>query len=236
MRVTNCLYLGFVLCNAPLAMAELETTVVVKGDKFVYEGDISGGANETLLSLYKNNGQIKTLEIKSYGGEINLGMDLGEFVYKNNLTVEVNDYCFSSCANYVFPSGKRKLISNRAVIGFHGGASSNEFDDSEFEKELASLSIQQREETLNEVANYMKDSVKREDAFYSMIGVDQRITTLGQSDDFSQFDEGGYDGWYYSISALNKLGVDNVFLIGPPVEYKPIRSDLTLFEIDADKF
>ncbi|KAB2823607.1 hypothetical protein [Aliivibrio finisterrensis] len=236
MRVTNCLYLGFVLCNAPSAMAELETTVVVKGDKFVYEGDISDDANETLLSLYKNNGQIKTLEIKSYGGEINLGMDLGEFVYKNNLTVEVNDYCFSSCANYVFPSGKRKVISNRAVIGFHGGASSNEFDYSEFEKELASLSTQQREETLNEMTKYMEKSTKREADFYSMMGVDQRITTLGQSAAFSLFDGEDYDGWYYSISALNKLGVDNVFVIDPPWEYKPIRSDLTLFEIDADKF
>ena len=92
MRVTNCLYLGFVLCNTPSAMAELETTVVVKGDKFVYEGDISDDANETLLSLYKNNGQIKTLEIKSYGGEINLGMDLGEFVYKNKRLVKIRSH------------------------------------------------------------------------------------------------------------------------------------------------
>ena len=50
----------------------------------------------------KNTSKIKWLAIKSVGGEVNLGLDLAEFINKNSLNVEVTEYCLSSCANYVF--------------------------------------------------------------------------------------------------------------------------------------
>lgn len=31
------------------------------------------------------------------------------------------DFCLSSCANYVFTAGERKIVSSNAMNGFHGG-------------------------------------------------------------------------------------------------------------------
>lgn len=66
--------------------------------------------------------------IESTGGEINLGLDLGSFIFKNQLNVKVDSYCFSSCANYIFTAGIKKNLVKEAVVGFHGGVSSSEFN------------------------------------------------------------------------------------------------------------
>ncbi|MGX9608655.1 hypothetical protein [Acinetobacter sp. T63] len=49
-------------------------------------------------------------------------MDLGDLVYVHQLNVEVGQYCFSSCANYVFPAGKVKYLNWCSQLGWHGGA------------------------------------------------------------------------------------------------------------------
>ncbi|CAM3207726.1 hypothetical protein [Moritella viscosa] len=241
MRYYTPLYLISLLCNAPVVMAGAdtpvvmagaETTVVLDGNKAIYEGDIGEEANATLFELYRKNKQVNTLKIKSKGGEINVGMDLAEFVYTNKLNVEVNDYCFSSCANYVFPSGMKKIIGKNAIIGFHGGASSTEFDDSE----LDTLPEEERKAILVFMAEYLQHALKREALFFSMIGVEQKITTLGQNEAFSKFDEADFKGWYYSIDALTKLGVTNISVIDAPWEYKPFDNVTKLFEIIANDF
>jgi len=241
MRYYTPLYLISLLCNAPVVMAGAdtpvvmagaETTVVLDGNKAIYEGDIGEEANATLFELYRKNKQVNTLKIKSKGGEINVGMDLAEFVYTNKLNVEVNDYCFSSCANYVFPSGMKKIIGKNAIIGFHGGASSTEFDDSE----LDTLPEEERKAILVFMAEYLQHALKREALFFSMIGVEQKITTLGQNEAFSKFDEADFKGWYYSIDALTKLGVTNISVIDAPWEYKPFDNETKLFEIIANDF
>lgn len=232
MRYYPPLYLIFLLCNAPVVMAESETTVVLDGNKVIYAGDIGEEANTTLFELYRKNKQINTLKIKSKGGEINVGMELAEFVYTNKLNVEVDDYCFSSCANYVFPSGMKKIIGKNAIIGFHGGASSTEFDGNE----LDTLSEKERKATLAFMAEYLQHALKREALFFSMVGVEQKITTLGQNKAFSKFNEAGFKGWHYSIDALTKLGVTNISVIDPPWEYKPFDNETKLFEITVNDF
>lgn len=67
-----------------------------------------------------------TLAITSPGGEVNAGMDLGEIVFTHQLSVKIEDYCLSSCANYVFTTAPQHQISNWAVIGFHGGVTGME--------------------------------------------------------------------------------------------------------------
>ncbi|MGC7862437.1 hypothetical protein ACP3XP_00195, partial [Vibrio anguillarum] len=93
-----------------------------------YKGVLSPEGNELAFELYERaKEKPNTLIITSDGGDIMLGIELGRWVYDNKMSVEVNDYCLSSCANYVFTAGKIKYISNRAIIGFHGGATSEVF-------------------------------------------------------------------------------------------------------------
>ena len=63
---------------------------------------------------------IKKLVIQSEGGSTLYGKLLGLWVYENKIDVQVRDVCFSSCANYIFPAGKKKYIEDNAFVGWHG--------------------------------------------------------------------------------------------------------------------
>ena len=121
-------------------------------------------------------------------------MDLADWVFANGLDVEVQGYCFSSCANYVLPAGKNKFLSQYAQLGWHGGASQPfEFDDEEMRQAYQA---------------YIGSMQERERAFFKKIGVNPAITTLGQSPEYAAYSH--CVGWGYTRSKLRELGVQNV--------------------------
>ena len=64
----------------------------------VYRGSLSSEANKRVFELYdKAIVKPQLLRITSEGGDVNLGMDLGEWIFRNQLDVEIVDHCFSSC-------------------------------------------------------------------------------------------------------------------------------------------
>lgn len=106
---------------------EDELKVFTSGNKIFYSGDISESGYEKVHALA--NLDISTLVINSRGGDIVPGMKLGELVFDKKWNVQVQDYCFSSCANYIFPAGKTKYISKFSQLGWHGGATQQFNDD-----------------------------------------------------------------------------------------------------------
>ena len=98
-----------------------EPQVYILEDSIVYNGDLTVEGIEKAKNLYSKN--INNLILNSLGGEINLGMDLGEWVFDNKLNVVVKYSAFSSAANYVFPAGQKKFLYKNSFIGWHGGAS-----------------------------------------------------------------------------------------------------------------
>jgi hypothetical protein len=96
----------------------------------VYQGHLSQAANELIFTIYKN-AQVKpkVLRINSGGGDVNLGMDLGGWVFQNQLDVEVIGQCFSSCANYIFTAGKSKVLNPDSILLWHGGAYQRTLED-----------------------------------------------------------------------------------------------------------
>ena len=94
-------------------------------DAIYYRGDLSEARNQRVYDLYEEAVQKPNLlVISSGGGEVHLGLDLGNFIWDEQLDVSVPGYCLSSCANYIFTAGRRKLLGKHAVLGFHGGATS----------------------------------------------------------------------------------------------------------------
>ena len=65
--------------------------------------------------------KVERLVVNSQGGDMFSAMAIGLLVKKNNMDVEVRDICASSCANYIFPSGKRKFLNESSIVGYHGG-------------------------------------------------------------------------------------------------------------------
>lgn len=113
---------------AASASADAPTRVYKDGDTIVYTGPLSDAANQQVAALL--DARTATLRISSRGGEILLGMDLGELVFSHRLDVEVAEHCLSSCANYVFAAGRKKILGRHSQLGWHGGAlQSMRFDD-----------------------------------------------------------------------------------------------------------
>lgn len=214
------------------ASAEEQTQVNLKDNTVFYEGALSKEANQKLISLIDNNPhQIEWVSIKSKGGEVNRGMDLGEIIFNNNLGVEVTEYCLSSCANYVFSSAHKRRISNHAVIGFHGGVTGMEEATEEY---LKTLPESQQKAARDSFTAYMKTTTSREAEFFTKVGVSQKITYLGQSPLYQkQNDSEEYLGWYYSLDDLTKLGIKNITVINPPWKFKQLSEKTKFFKVSV---
>lgn len=172
--------------------------VYISNTSIVYDGDLTAEGIEQVKALYSKD--IKNIVLNSLGGEINLGMDLGEWIYDHELDVVVKYAAFSSAANYVFPAGRNKFLYKDSFIGWHGGATQK--PTSFFEKIFMYFILR----------NYMDKAREREDKFFEKIGVDQKITTFGQEGPYEYYGD-SYKGWTYSLDMLKKLGVHNIILI-----------------------
>jgi len=91
-------------------------------EKIYYYAVINEENFEFLKKIYIS-AKIKPtkLIINSIGGNGLSGINIGKWVYQNNLTIEITQYCLSSCANYIFPSGVKKILHKDALLGWHGG-------------------------------------------------------------------------------------------------------------------
>ncbi len=173
----------------------IEYSVTIEGNSIVYDGEVSSKGLEEIKDLYTDN--IDRLVINSPGGEINVGMDFGEFIFDNKLDVEVRDLAFSSAANYIITAANTLYLNEDSVIGWHGGAT-QEIDSPEVQEGGAFY-------------EYNQDSIKRETEFYKKIGVDQKITVYGQEERFlEKAMEIGAFGWTYDIATLKEMGLENI--------------------------
>lgn len=176
------------------APAEEEPVRVYReGQSIVYDGPLAQKGIEQAKQLYDPS--VTRLVLNSAGGEINLGMDLGEWVFDKQLDVEVRHHAFSSAANYVFTAGKNKYLHADSMVGWHGGATQQE--QPWFMRLL--------------MKRYLAESQVREQAFFAKIGVDQRSTVYGQNPQFAQYAD--YVGWTYSLPAMAQLGIRHVQLM-----------------------
>ncbi|NQY53292.1 MAG: hypothetical protein HRT42_06920 [Campylobacteraceae bacterium] len=235
----------FILLSLFLNTLESNTKVFLKNNEIHYNGDLSFKANSKVFELYKNNLKtIKYLSITSKGGEVNNGLDLADFILKNKLSVKVLDYCLSSCANYVFPAGKNKVLGNRALIGFHGGANSREFTakdiDETFVEEIIKSSLANnikisKKEAKEQFLSYMNQTSKREQEFFFKINVNKKLSTLGQNKKYLYLEKEGFNAWYYSIKTMQKLGLENISVINGPWKYKKAFKEIDAFEVKVNK-
>jgi hypothetical protein len=64
----------------------------------------------------------KTFVVKaSGGGDGAAALALGILIHRHHWDVEVVDLCASSCANFIFPAGKKKYLNRHSMLLFHGG-------------------------------------------------------------------------------------------------------------------
>jgi hypothetical protein len=212
----------------PLDVSSIVTKVRLTADRIEYSGLITHEANAGVFELYGTaDPKPQALLIESQGGSADAGMELGTWLFENGLQVQIDTYCFSSCANYVFPSGRTRLLAPHASLMWHGGVTqpitpaelSQVLDEileglpQEDRRKL--LQEHSRDGLLQQLQQSLIAIVARETHFFRKLGIDQRITTLGHLYERELLKgEGYYMGWDFSLEDLARLGIRDVEVKG----------------------
>ena len=171
-----------------------------------YSGAISAELNQQFFAAVQGQ-DVKRLIITSGGGDVEAGIALGLWVFNHSLNIEVPEYCFSSCANYVFPAGHRKSIGAGAVVAWHGNYTHLK------ETGLGQDDIAGRMERYGEddvtakvyVREKMERLVRLERDFFARIGVNEYLCWIGKMPPYNAPD-------YYFLSGqdMARFGVTHV--------------------------
>lgn len=94
-------------------------SVTRAGDAVVFDGRIDAASVAQALELL-HDPAVTRLVITSGGGLVDPAIDLAQAVHARQLDVEVPTACLSSCANYVLPAGRRKLLGRPGAVAWHG--------------------------------------------------------------------------------------------------------------------
>jgi hypothetical protein len=225
--------------DAPVAASPpdelpLVTRVRLAGDHIEYSGIITHEANEGVFQLYESAlPRPHRLIIESQGGGAAAAMDLGAWILQNDMDVQVDTYCFSSCANYVFLAGRNKILSARASLMWHGGVAQPitpeqlgqvldlTLEDMPLQEKRELLDRYSREDLIAQLEQARQDLIARETEFFRVLGVDQRVTSLGHLYERTLLaGKGDYMGWDLSLEDLARLGVRGLRVDGG--EWRPV--------------
>jgi hypothetical protein len=158
-----------------------------------YSGEVSAEGLRDLMEL--DDGSPTTLMIRSGGGDVAAGMIFGEWVDARALEVVVVDYCVSSCANYVFMAGKKKLVLPGGVVAWHGDAHQHSLGDA-----LDKLGAAPRAKLHAELDRLRA----KEDRFFARLGIAECVCRVGN-------ERFGARGLYTMSGAdMARFGVTNV--------------------------
>jgi hypothetical protein len=170
-----------------------------------YDGPITPRGLSALLQVLDRTGA-KVLRIRSVGGDVWTGIQMGNAVFERRLSVQVFDYCLSSCANYVFTSAYRKTIEKNTIVAWHGG--SLQKSSRERLEQLIQMSNDQGDEALDPAdrarlyGSYR--NVMAQANLFTKSNVKEYLTRAGQE----PIDYGGF--WTLDLEDMAFLGVNNV--------------------------
>lgn len=110
---------GLAGCTTQAAPAPNGGVVTRQGDAIVIRGALDVEVFRTLEALFSEAPATRII-VTSEGGSAWSAANIALFVQKHSLSVRLEGYCLSSCAEYIFPSTRDLVVARDAVIGFHG--------------------------------------------------------------------------------------------------------------------
>jgi len=235
--VRACFALAVVVC-AGLASAveaapsELDSAkseparVEIRGDTVYYTGNMSEASGRVFDNAIKGirPGQVTRMVIRSGGGDTVAGRRVGRWVQQMGIVVEVDLICFSSCANYVFPAGRARVIRADAFVGWHG-------NDRQFSVIAARTGVPISEQIRrkappdapkDQVDAWVRDAMevsatnqKDEALFYAQLGLKDTFAVCAVGDDVEErFGFAGRKGWGFSVEDMIAFGLTNTVYLG----------------------
>ncbi len=154
-----------------------------------FEGNIEPDEYSRFEKVFDR--EVETLIVNSGGGETMAAIKIAKKVYDQKIDVIVRETCLSSCANYIFPAGSRRIIDN-GIVGFHGNMQAC-FGGSKlpgFEKELRDAGYTDRQ--VRATIRRFKKNFKIEKRFLKKLGVSQELFEISCTDDKGMKDGKAY--------------------------------------------
>jgi hypothetical protein len=158
-----------------------------EGDAIVFSGRIDQASVREFLRLLPDP-SVRRLVIRSPGGLVAPALDMAEALFERGLDVEVDQSCLSSCANYVFPAGRNKVLPGPFAVGWHGNMAHVLYRAARGEEQWSEEQMAQA-----------RLLARRETAFYARIGVDGFVCWFGKLAPYD-VDE------FYSLSVADMAG------------------------------
>ena len=174
-----------------------------------FDGRIADESVARVRAFLDADSSLTELAIRSGGGDVEAGMALGRMLHARGMDVRVvGDICISSCANYVFPAGRRKRVDSGALVIWHGSMLQKNllesFDFSGVERQLGRpLTWLERWSARRATKKWYRRVYSEQAAFFRMIAVDPAITVLGQ-------EQGCACDWTVSVADMAKFGIGSV--------------------------
>lgn len=235
----NTIALGKILfIVALLVVLVLAIEEITDENQFRIEGEIEQQTFLDLVEFYERNEEASDrVVVNTRGGSAFAALAIGRYILKNNLDVEVDRFCGSSCANYVFLAGKNKYLKQSSLIVFHGGALQKNLLNKikkavrrDTERHYSGVDAYWSDESYDErlcqelgvklgfcekAEDCYEAFIKLEKAFFDKINVDQKITIYGQIGEYKPlYKSKEYLGFYYSLEELKKMGVSGIKVTG----------------------
>lgn len=211
-------------------------TFSIRGSTLVMSGGINEGTYDDLLrAVGSRQDSIDTIQVKSVGGNVQEAIKIGIWVFDNKLDVVVDEVCFSSCADYIFPAGMNKTIKTDAIVGWHGGAQQyghiasglgitvekllGDYYDYEIQLTGETASAEDRQAYIDYILQGLPAEIAAEQAFLAKVGLNLEALLYGILPD--RFEEYYLNspidtqGWTFPIQDMASIGFDNVTYEGP---------------------
>lgn len=168
-------------------------TVDASGDAVVFDGRIDARSAQQFLQLLQDPA-IRRLVITSRGGLVDAALDMAEAIAVRELDVEVPTVCLSSCANYIFPAGRRKSLGWPGAVAWHGNMT-----------HIVWLDQTGHGAWTREEMDDARRLARREARFYARIGVDGFACWFGK---IAPYDV--EDFYRLSVADMERFGIGDV--------------------------
>jgi hypothetical protein len=212
---------------ADLERASAEPAQIrVLGDTIYYTGNLSKASSRAFDVAVAGlaRGQVTRLVISSGGGDTVAGRHVGRWVRDMAMVVEVDVICFSSCADYVFPAGRARVIRGDAFVGWHGNERQFEVlaarQGVTLSEELArftpkELAPEQRAAVVQEFLQSIAVTRQAEADFYASLGLSDAFAVCAVGDALERRPGyAGQKGWGFSLDDMARLGLKNTVYLG----------------------
>ena len=198
------LFFSFILSFESLLAGQWE---LIDKNTLSFEGEITPEEYEAFIPYYDKS--INRLILNSGGGETYAALKIANKLISQIDVVIVDGICGSSCANYLFTIGKKKIIKSHSLVGYHGNVTAMMSEWDILESDLINQGISSGQ--ILEIKNYMDMQVEIEREFFLSLGISQELFDRSYQADKGMGDMKSYSLLAPTVESFLLYGIDNIF-------------------------